>query len=426
MRATTRLAAIRRAAGLFIAGLLLQGATQASPLEHPVITGFAQPGLSAEQLGVIINDDDPESVAIAAYYREKRGIPDANLIHVRFTPGHSSLTREAFINIKRNVDRKTPKHVQAYALTWTRPYRVDCMSITSAFAFGFDPAYCASTCKPTRPSPYFNSNASRPHATHAIRPTMNLAGTHVDEVKKLIDRGIASDGSNPAGTAYLVSTSDKARNVRAAGYGMLHAQMQRILPTQIVESNALENKPDVMFYFTGLPHVPSLLSNTFLPGAIADHLTSAGGELFGGSQMSSLRWLEAGATGSYGTVVEPCNFAAKFPAPAIVMTRYLQGETLIEAYWKSVLMPGQGLFIGEPLARPYAGVNHQLIEGGVVLSARLLAPGHYDVQAAPSMMGPYRSVGRLPIAMGTREVRLGNIPPAYYRFVHQPEPAPVQ
>jgi xylose isomerase len=26
---------------------------------------------------------------------------------------------------------------------------------------------------------------------------------------------------------------------------------------------------------------------------------------------------------------------------------------LIEAYWKSVAWPGQGLFVGEPLARPW-------------------------------------------------------------------------
>ncbi len=35
------------------------------------------------------------------------------------------------------------------------------------------------------------------------------------------------------------------------------------------------------------------------------------------------------------------------------MSHYLNGDTLIEAYWKSVLMPGQGIFIGEPLARPF-------------------------------------------------------------------------
>jgi len=65
------------------------------------------------------------------------------------------------------------------------------------------------------------------------------------------------------------------------------------------------------------------------------------------------RWLEAGATGSYGTVIEPCNMLQKFPHPAIVIGHYLAGETLIEAYWKSVDMPGQGIFIGEPLASPF-------------------------------------------------------------------------
>jgi hypothetical protein len=37
----------------------------------------------------------------------------------------------------------------------------------------------------------------------------------------------------------------------------------------------------------------------------------------------------------------------------VLLKHYLRGDTLLEAYWKSVEMPGQGLFIGEPLARPY-------------------------------------------------------------------------
>ncbi|MBC2731736.1 TIGR03790 family protein [Thiobacillus sp.] len=424
MRATPRLTAMRFARAVVATWLLLAGA-HAAPTE-PVLTHFPQPGLATDQLGVIVNDDDPDSVAIATYYREKRGIPAANVIHVRFKPGRSTLSREEFINLKRLVDRKTPKNVQAYALTWAQPYRVDCMSITSAFAFGFDPAYCANSCKPTQPNPYFNSSVTRPYAVYHIRPTMSLAGASVAEARKLIDRGVASDGSNPAGTAYLVSTNDKNRNVRAAGYASVRALMQSVMPTEIVEANALENKPDVMFYFTGLNQVPAIDSNRFLPGAIADHLTSAGGELFGGGQMSSLRWLEAGATGSYGAVVEPCNFPTKFPVPGIVMAHYLQGETLIEAYWKSVQMPGQGIFIGEPLARPFAGIRHDTRGGGLTLSARLLTPGLYEVQAAPSMIGPYRSVGRMAIAWGTRRIRLEHVPPAYYRFERRADSAPVQ
>jgi uncharacterized protein (TIGR03790 family) len=109
-----------------------------------------------------------------------------------------------------------------------------------------------------------------------------------------------------------------------------------------------------MFYETGTVNVRHLESLQFLPGALADHLTSAGGDLLGQSQMSSLRWLEAGATASYGTVSEPCNHWQKFPNPAVLLKHYLAGDTAVEAYWKSVAWPAQGLFIGEPLAAPYA------------------------------------------------------------------------
>jgi uncharacterized protein (TIGR03790 family) len=157
----------------------------------------------------------------------------------------------------------------------------------------------------------------------------------------------------PRGKGYLVSTDDAARNVRAAGYRDAALLVNGRMPLEVVKAPALSGKPDVMFYFIGAASVRDLETNRFLPGAVADHLTSFGGELTSSSQMSSLRWLEAGATGSYGTVAEPCNFPGKFPNPGMLMRRYLAGETLIESYWKSVAMPGQGIFIGEPLARPF-------------------------------------------------------------------------
>ena len=85
-----------------------------------------------------------------------------------------------------------------------------------------------------------------------------------------------------------------------------------------------------MFYFTGDQFVDDIESNQYLPGAIADHLTSSGGKLTDSFQMSAMRWLEAGVTGSYGTVVEPCNLLGKFPNPLIAMSKYLDGATLIE------------------------------------------------------------------------------------------------
>jgi uncharacterized protein (TIGR03790 family) len=112
--------------------------------------------------------------------------------------------------------------------------------------------------------------------------------------------------------------------------------------------------PDVLGYFTGARDVAELPLIHFRAGALADHLTSTGGVLQGGNQMSILSWIGQGATASYGSVSEPCNFLEKFPNLSVLFEHYTHGETALEAYWKSVAMPGQGLFIGEPLARPYA------------------------------------------------------------------------
>ena len=311
--------------------------------------------LGPAQLGVIVNTRDPLSVAVAEYYVEKRSIPAENVIRVSFTPITNNLTRARFDLIKAQVDEQTGPQIEAYAITWTAPYRVDCMSITTAFTFGFDPTFCTEGCNPTRRNPYFNSSAVFPHGSLAIRPTMSIAATSFEQAKALIDRGVASDGTKPSGTAYLAVTSG-ARNVRSALYPLAEKTAGKRLPVRQIEG-PLTDANDVLFYFIGLPQVEGLETLQFQPGAIADHLTSFGGNLLGNGQMSVLRWLEAGATGSYGTVVEPCNLLEKFPNPAVVMNRYLRGETLIEAYWKSVLMPGQGIFVGEPLAAPFRRVR---------------------------------------------------------------------
>ena len=310
--------------------------------------------VTATQLAVVVNMADPLSVATADYYVHQRHVPKGNVIPVRFDPRRDELPEPEFTKLRADVESRAGTQVQAYALTWARPYRVGCMSIPAAFAFGIDPKFCASGCNPTQPSPYFDSETVRPHDDLHIRPAMSIAALDFARAKALIDRGVKSDGTMPRGTAYLVLTDDHARNVREVEYDSLGAPERQRVKIGILQDKDVHDRRDVMFYFTGAATVPALLSNHFLPGAIADHLTSFGGMLTTDTgQTSSLRWLEAGATGSYGTVVEPCNILGKFPNIGVLMRHYLAGETLIEAYWKSVAMPGQGLFIGEPLAAPF-------------------------------------------------------------------------
>jgi uncharacterized protein (TIGR03790 family) len=308
---------------------------------------------TAENLAVIVNEADPLSLKIGDYYQRQRHIPEANVIKIAFPPNQINLTPEKFKALKSIVDQKTPSGVEGYALTWATPYQVDCMSITSAFAFGFNRSFCAAGCQQTAVNPYFNQKTIHPYRDFKMRPAMMIAATNFEQAKQLIDRGVKSDGTYPKGTGYLMNTTDPERNVRSLFYRSIENVLGRRFLIKTIEGNILENKADVMFYFTGLASVDKLDTLKFHPGAIADHLTSWGGQLTNSSQMSSLRWLEAGATGSYGAVVEPCNYLQKFPYPGVVIEAYLNGSTLLESYWKSVLWPGQGVFIGEPLARPF-------------------------------------------------------------------------
>ena len=309
--------------------------------------------LQPQQLAVVVNDADPLSRYTAAFYMKARGIPARNLVHLNFRR-KPALATGAFQQLYRQVRAQLPQGIRALALAWTEPWRVGCMSVTSAFAFGFDRRWCSEhQCATTARSPFFHRPDARPATTDGALMVMALAAGDETQARHLIERGMAADGSRPPGTAWLVSTPDRARNVRAAFYPAIKGRLGQRFDIRIRRTRALRGVRDIMFYFTGLARVPGLDTLGFRPGAVADHLTSSGGQLSFDHQMSALRWLEAGATGSYGTVVEPCNLTGKFPHPGILMETYLDGYTLIQSYWASVQQPGEGIFIGEPLAAPF-------------------------------------------------------------------------
>jgi len=381
-------------------------------------------GLRARDLAVVINDSDPASVEIGRYYAAKRGIAASRVIHVRF-PRHPVMNLGDFMRVKEVLDARLGPEVQALALAWTAPFRVECMSVTAAFALGFDPAsYCAEGCLTTKPSPYFNSASYAPYTDHRVRPAMLLAAGDVAGGKQLIDRGLRSDEAWPEGKAYLMNTSDSGRNVRAETYARVKEVLGPAYPIEQVDADALEGKSDIMFEFTGVARVAAMTSNRFLDGAIADHLTSWGGGLIGYDQTTAVDWLAAGATGSYGTTTEPCSFRAKFPDVVVAMAHYLMGETLIEAYWKSVLMPGQGVFVGDPLARPFGGVRVSHSAAGTVISTRALPPGNYLFEAARSSIGPFQAIRAVRVTgFGVRQFTLPAGDTRYFRVRSVPTPA---
>jgi len=393
--------------------------------------------LSADQLALIVNDNDAQSVAVANYYQQKRNIPSGNVIHVSFQAGMNEIDPHIFKAIQLKIDAVITPKTQAIALSFSRPFKVGCMSITSALSFGYDEEFCQqkrklNNCRYPQISPYYASYSIAPFTDFGIRPSMMLAGQDTAQVIQMINRGIKSDGTFPRAVGYLQVTSDRTRSVRAQEFSDLAKNWSvnsgwtlKYLDNSAgkITSDFIIEKNNILFYFTGLPRVPLIEANSYLPGAIADHLTSSGGVLFNSPQMSILSWLKAGATASYGAVVEPCNFVAKFSDPRILVSNYYRGQTAIEAYWKSVASPYEGVFVGEPLAKPM-GVKRSLSSERLSLKLSTLEPGKtYQVYSASTPERPYSPASELITLQNYQVIEINfSCEPLYYKFIEVQSP----
>jgi uncharacterized protein (TIGR03790 family) len=327
-------------------------------VDAPIVIGH----LADKELGVVINTNDPYSKEVGAYYIKARKLADWQVLRVQL-PVVPGIGQQELAALKTKIDEYFGDRVQALALVWQRPFAVDCNSITGAITMGFDPAVACDqqkSCQPTRQSPYFGSTSTAPFKDFGMRLTMLLAASDESQAKALIDRGVKADGSltgknAPTANVHFVEASDVPRNVRKYFYppaGLMPAVKARVY---LDKAESLKNRSDVLLYQIGAVTVGNLDTIKFLPGALADHLTSYGGALQPGhGQMTAFSWIDAGVTATYGTTSEPCAHWQKFPHPQALLQFYAQGATAIESYWKSVMWPQQGLFVGEPLASPFS------------------------------------------------------------------------
>lgn len=420
--------------------------TPVTPVPVPSATstyGLSLPraGLAPADLAVLVAEGDALGESIAAYYLSARGVPAANLIRVKLPTTADAISSSDFATLKADIDAKLPAGVQALMLTWTAPSRVVgacAMGITSALALGYDAKYCTpagSGCLGTQASAYFDSESTRPWSEHQIRPAMMLGARSLEAAKALIDRGAKADASQPLGDGYLLRTSDVNRSTRWSDFSALPSLWSGRLKLNFLDNSAggardsVQSSSGVLFYFTGLELTPGLSTNTYQPGAVGDSLTSFGG-LFpnAGGQTSILTWLDAGLTGSYGTVEEPCNFTQKFSKASVLIDQYYRGATLIEAYWKSVQQPGQGLFIGEPLARPFADAPSFKLEGSqYLISSRALRPAaSYSLEYQIGTAGSWVTLASFKPSKAEVQNLSAPLPPATATALRWRGPCPAQ
>ena len=189
-----------------------------------------------------------------------------------------------------------------------------------------------------------------------------LHGNSVPEALKYLGRAASSDGSMPDGTVYLMANSNVRAETREGSFHAtveaLHKRGHRaeILAEDQDGQDGIvpQNKHDVIGAVVGSQRYRWKRSNSrFLPGAIAESLTSYGGDFNRAYQTKLTEFLRYGAAGSSGAVAEPYSFQAKFPLPYLHV-HYADGSSLAEAFYQSVEVPYQLLVVGEPLARPFA------------------------------------------------------------------------
>ena len=170
-----------------------------------------------------------------------------------------------------------------------------------------------------------------------------------------------------------------------------------------------------MFDFTGVARWRRSATNRFLDGADRRPPDLVGGALSAAPDERA-RVAHAGATGSYGTQ-RAVQLPRQVPRGRRRHGHYLAGETLIEAYWKSVRMPGQGVFVGDPLARPFGGVRSRVV--GTTVQARIHARAPAAIAwRRRARLRPFRTVATLQFdRFGPQTLRLPATPAQVYRLV---------
>ncbi|HZV33387.1 MAG TPA: TIGR03790 family protein [Verrucomicrobiae bacterium] len=335
-------------------------------------------GGSGLNVAIIVNQNSTNSVQLGNFYRTQRNVPPQNYFRINWTGTNTEWTYMDFTNTLLNpflsmlASRQLTNQIDYVVLSMDIPYRITDSnyqpnSTTSALFYGFQydtNAECelasGSSNAYAGTEDVFRQVLRSINGSNYFMVTM-ITGTNLATAEMVVSQGAASDGTFPTETVWLAKSQDVARNVRFTEFDNTIFDTRLRGNYSVMRTN-LGAYSSVYAVFPGLVLGLSLGNSfynlspmpLFPPGAMADNLTSYGGYLFEDTgQTSLLRFLDFGASGSYGTVTEPCDYLEKFPDSQAYFYQS-RGFSLGECYYQSVTNIYQGLVVGEPLAAPFA------------------------------------------------------------------------
>jgi len=281
---------------------------------------------------------------------------------------------------------------------------------------------------------YYNAEARGQYWCVSYVGWTGASGLGPQEVFNYLQRAKAADGHGQGGTLYCPYSGDDVRyGIRGGKYAPGGSSAGGIAQAAVPVWDALgikyaqPNKPSL----TGLGCMSQCgdnageiigatgiasgnTGNTYLPGAYADHATSAAGVLhnFFTSQGPCAYWIHKGADGTSGMTTEPMADPRKFTHPNI-HTHLRNGASLAEAAWESVAFTEEIVFLGDPLMQPYAtfpavSISSPVTDG--VTASNLLT---LTVRAAvgaittPTTMAPATLESNLDLAVDGHVVNIG-------------------
>ena len=327
---------------------------------------------------VVVNTNSPSSIELGTYYAAAHGIPDHHICRFGITTNLTTVTTNEFTSLllapvtNHIASNGLSGQIDFLVLSGDFPTRVSGTgsaigSLSGAFLYNFK------TSPPTGCNLPDNTYNSYYRAERAYRAAdgwnisngfiaFQLVASNLPTAKLVADRGAAAQSSFPPSSIHLHMLGSAGRSVREARYAHTQFSFTALpgLPVPCVLAplyTNLSGQTNVIGYQDGYGIIQSIVrtNNSWLNGAYADHFTSYGGQIPTNplNQSTVLDWMEIGATASYGTVVEPCNYLEKFPDPLMALY-YARGFTIGECYAMAVAAPYQGLFAGDPLAAPFA------------------------------------------------------------------------
>jgi hypothetical protein len=366
--------------------------------------------LGPHELLVLANGNSSRSVTLAREYAAQRRVPPENVLlldlaaapPLELTP--DECRRQILTPALRAADeRGLAGHVLAWAYSLDFPIRVTATPPLSLQGLTFlrgrlpdpDAVANATYASPLFAGPDTPAFAGFPAQSLDVQrawlgknmpiPSMMLGfagprGNTPEEIAACLRRGLDADRGRPEGTVYFVTNSDVRSLCRQWQFPAAVRELDLLGVRAVITPTLPEAAPDILGAMLGAADVSMPATRRFLPGAMAEHLTSFGAAFDAAPQTKISEWIRAGAGASAGTVTEPMSAWPKFPH-ARYFAHLASGCTSLEAFHQALKCPLQILLLGDPLSSPWAPRSTLTIEGPVGQPLRGRAKFHARIAA---------------------------------------------